>query len=570
MTLLISGKPSKLLGHGDDIQIQKLSEEMFGNLDGKTIKTISFGKGKIIWYEDLATTFRQLHLRPDFSYQAEHNDAVIHYIHKRLPDMEYYFITNHRRRAEKVFCSFRIIGLEAEIWNAETGQISRALVTSSSMDRTYVILDLEPAEAVFVVFRKKHIAVGVDEIKRNGVTVYDAKPAKKTAADDLNSIVNHFSLSLWIKPDSFAHNNKSIIFHPAEGERVFGKGHASVGLGAGQNGVFIYERGTGTAKIVLAVSQPIEGWTHICLCYQDGSPSIYINGKFVKKGPSSRFLVHPGIDTPAAVEQFASYFEGNSTPVQFTASARLPIDIESEFKKGLPETLQTDRVELLGEKYGREKVRFWENGQYVFFRENAEKNVFSISNCKTLPLVNPWQVDLGGEHRIVLNKLHSLHLHKDFDVKHFSGSVSYKNVFQLKEKSPNQSYFLDLGRVEVVAEVRINGKDVGQVWKEPYRIDVTRALIKGKNNVEVIVTTLWPNRMIGDEYLPKENEYSSHGFIEELPEWFKKNERKPGQRKTFSVWKNFNTSDPLLESGLLGPVKILLTSEVPLIDDSKR
>jgi hypothetical protein len=76
--------------------------------------------------------------------------------------------------------------------------------------------------------------------------------------------------------------------------------------------------------------------------------------------------------------------------------------------------------------------------------------------------------------------------------------------------------------------------------------------------------------MIGDEYLPKENEYSSHGFIEELPEWFKKNERKPGQRKTFSVWKNFDTSDPLLESGLLGPVKILLTSEVPLIDDSKR
>jgi hypothetical protein len=66
---------------------------------------------------------------------------------------------------------------------------------------------------------------------------------------------------------------------------------------------------------------------------------------------------------------------------------------------------------------------------------------------------------------------------------------------------------LDLGRVEVLAEVFINGRSAGLVWKEPYRLDVTDAVHSGANALEIRVTDLWTNRLIGDEFLPPENQY---------------------------------------------------------------
>ena len=123
---------------------------------------------------------------------------------------------------------------------------------------------------------------------------------------------------------------------------------------------------------------------------------------------------------------------------------------------------------------------------------------------------------------------------------------------------------LDLGRVEVLAEVMINGKYIGTLWKEPYRIDVSKALAGGTNRLEVKVTNLWPNRMIGDAYLPDENNYDSDGLISRLPDWYVHNKKKEGQRISFSTWNTFKKTDPLLESGLLGPVRLILGIEKTL------
>jgi hypothetical protein len=119
--------------------------------------------------------------------------------------------------------------------------------------------------------------------------------------------------------------------------------------------------------------------------------------------------------------------------------------------------------------------------------------------------------------------------------------------------------YLDLGRVEVLAEVRVNGKDLGILWKEPYRVDVTDAVHRGANTLEIRVTGLWPNRLIGDEHLPPENQYGTSGRgILRLPEWYVKGEPKPaGGRTTFSTWQFYTKDAPLLESGLLGPVRVL-------------
>lgn len=57
---------------------------------------------------------------------------------------------------------------------------------------------------------------------------------------------------------------------------------------------------------------------------------------------------------------------------------------------------------------------------------------------------------------------------------------------------------LDVGDVQVVAQVKLNGKDLGILWKPPYSAGITKLIKPGKNDLEVKVTNLWVNRMIGD------------------------------------------------------------------------
>jgi hypothetical protein len=108
-----------------------------------------------------------------------------------------------------------------------------------------------------------------------------------------------------------------------------------------------------------------------------------------------------------------------------------------------------------------------------------------------------------------------------------------------------------------VAEVRINGRDLGMLWKPPFRLDITDAVHDGANQLEVLVTNQWVNRLIGDEQLPAENEYAPNGAIKTLPEWYLQGKPKPpGGRTTFATWKHFTKDSPLLVSGLVGPVRL--------------
>lgn len=124
----------------------------------------------------------------------------------------------------------------------------------------------------------------------------------------------------------------------------------------------------------------------------------------------------------------------------------------------------------------------------------------------------------------------------DPGIKNYSGTAVYKQSIDLRSV-PTGRVLLDLGKVEVVASVRINGHECGTLWKEPYALDVTGFLQAGQNQIEIKVANLWVNRLIADAGLPAADRIS----------WASFNPYKP--------------TDKLLPSGLLGPVSLRLQSE---------
>ena len=187
------------------------------------------------------------------------------------------------------------------------------------------------------------------------------------------------------------------------------------------------------------------------------------------------------------------------------------------------------------------------------------------------PVSGPWriafQADRGAPGAITIDTLASWTAHPEAGVKFFSGTAAYTKELTIEPEflAEGRRLFLDLGRVMVIAEVALNGQQLGVLWKSPYRVDITAAARAGANALEVRVTNLWPNRIIGDEQRPPDYAYNvrssrrgrSQGPIVEFPEWYIRNEPKPlSQRVSFPAYQYYNADSELLESGLIGPATL--------------
>ena len=137
-----------------------------------------------------------------------------------------------------------------------------------------------------------------------------------------------------------------------------------------------------------------------------------------------------------------------------------------------------------------------------------------------------------------MDKLESWTANADVGVKFFSGTATYAKALSVQAEwlRAGAKISLDLGRVADIAEVSVNGRTLGTLWKAPWRIDVSGALQSGNNLIEIKITNEWTNRLAGDRDLPAGKKVLADPGIT------------PGRNVPVT---------PLVESGLLGPVALL-------------
>jgi hypothetical protein len=166
----------------------------------------------------------------------------------------------------------------------------------------------------------------------------------------------------------------------------------------------------------------------------------------------------------------------------------------------------------------------------------------SLSNLDDA-LNQDWNVTFepnrGAPATLTFDRLASWSDSPNMGVKYFSGTATYSKTIDLPaaDFTPNAHFWFDLGDVKEVARIAANGKDLGIVWKTPFRVDATGALKPGPNKIVIRVTNLWVNRMIGDQQPWSSKKYA---FTDITP---------------------YRVDSPLLPSGLLGPVHLYATPQ---------
>ncbi len=221
------------------------------------------------------------------------------------------------------------------------------------------------------------------------------------------------------------------------------------------------------------------------------------------------------------------------------------------------------RVERDGDAYRLEVTR---GGSYELRTASGRQMRVEIPSVpKPVEVAGPWQLEFpkgwGAPERVALERLISWTSHPDEGVKHFSGTATYRHAIAIPAAmlGAGRGLYLDRGRVEEIAEVRLNGRDHGNLWNPPFSVDITDAARAGENDLEVRVVNLWPNRLIGDDRLPPDAEWTGPR-MKSWPQWHLDGKPSPTGRFTFSPRKNWSQDDPLLESGLLGPVRVETTA----------
>ncbi len=547
-----------------DAQVKTLAAKLWGTSPDSEGKPV---KGQVIARKSPADVLAAIGVQPDFL-----ASRPMRYIHRVAADKDVYFVANPARAAVEAVCTFRVSGKTPEAWFPDTGRIEPISVFQEGDGCTRIPLRFEPSGSMFVVFRqgKPQTSEQIVSVKHDGQELVPTETADVTAVS--SGVTGTFTLAAWVKPNIDIalgqETNEGVaslgverndVLYPAPGHEVWTDKDSGAGFGVGKNGVCVCEHGDTYFPSLLVYEAPITDWTYVAVVYRDGTPSLYLNGKLARTGLKSRRIVHSGLSVIHGRE--VKEFRGQVAGLQEFPKAMSDEEIAklAQSRPSGSEVEQGPAMDLVGRE-------FFQNGVYELKTADGKTRRVTVSNLPApVALRGPWEVKfapgLGAPEKVVFDNLMSWSDHSESGVKYFSGAAVYHKTFDFKPAAMPDPPLkpvvtLDLGKVAVIAEVRLNGKDMGILWKPPYRLDITDRVKAGENAVDIRVVNLPVNRMLGDEWLPEDSDRNDNGTLKQWPQWLLDGKPSPAGRFTFTSWRLWKKDEPLQESGLLGPVTV--------------
>ncbi|MBC7328220.1 hypothetical protein H5T87_08945 [bacterium] len=478
-----------------DNEVQKLADEIWGNCDGQKITEHKYGRGKVFWGKSVEEVLKLKGVKPDFEFSGTVPGTAINYIHRRNGDTDIYFLANMRERYETVECTFRVKGKVPELWYPDSGKVERAPMFKMVDGRTQLTIAFEPYGSLFVIFRQ---------------------PTRERKA-----------------VAKILHNGKDALLPQPN---VSGK---------------------------LEITRAIYG------ILEDPTKQVDVTEQLRKMVKNNMLYVIAsnsiaGDPAPFVVKKMRVDYTWNGEPRTIIVNENELVEIPGGIVTTAP------KVKLSVNPQGKLELLVFATGNYEIQMTTGRKINVSIPTLpKSLDINGPWEVHFppnwGAPEKAIFDKLISWSEHPDEGIKFFSGTAKYVKEIEIPKDmlAKDRVVYLDLGDVQVTARVKLNGKELGILWKKPYQVDITYALKPGKNILEIEVTNLWPNRLIGDEHLPPDREWNPGdagwgASLKEIPQWVWQGKPSPTGRYTFTTWRHHTANSPLLPSGLLGPVKLLV------------
>ncbi len=573
--------PSLSGGPDADQVVQAIAREVWGNCDGKRLFVHKYGKGRVIYGKSVHEALELLEVAPDFTYEGVGFLASLDYIHRKVGPADVYFVSNQLNHEVVVRCAFRVKNKLPELWHPDTGKRELAPVWQKAGDRTEVTLRLAPAGSVFVVFeRPAKTPGGITSYTRNGKSLLTLAPKGKhtlkiikaeygllsnnlpgcvDVTEQVRRLVNHNRLMVTASNELAgdpAHNivKQLVVEYTLDGKRASAKvaeGQVLELPPAGRQGKLVILR---AVYGDLPEKLPPKGAHTVDVTRQ-------LQAKVTPQGTlmvlASNALA--GDPVPLVVKQLRVEYEldGRRYTKVVKENSLLVLPPLNELH---PEPAAAVVVEELE---GKPRILAFKPGLYeVEFASGRKASRLLSQVPQPLALHGAWKVSfppkLGAPPEVTFERLVSWTERPEEGVKYFSGTATYRKQFSVPagDLEGGTRVVLDLGEVHELAQVKVNGQDFGVLWKPPFRVDITKAVKAGANMLEVQVTNLWPNRLIGDERLPDDAQWQGKA-LKRWPEWLLKGELRPKTgRITFTTWKHWHASSPLLKSGLLGPVRL--------------
>jgi hypothetical protein len=456
-----------------DATVKKLADELWGDCDGKTVFFHAFGKGRVNW--------RQTEVKPLFEYG---DFAAVTSVLGKMGVVRDFVSDGpirftHRRDGE------------TEIYFLANRE-ARAVETSCHFrvsDRQPELWNPETGEiSPLVIYDKTPTGISAPlRFEANGSTFVIFRPQQK----QFDPVV------------SFLHDGQPVIV--SNKPPVIKIKKATFGV-------------PGDAVRTRDVLTEVQAIVN-------GGESVIQVGKLVEGGDPAYGVVKTLVVDHTVNNQ------------SFQLSGREPETVS--LVAGMPAPARP--AEIRAHSTGRLKIHAVQSGHYEVKTASGKSFTADILAVPvSTKIEGAWDVRFppkwGAPDHIVLDRLISLSESTNIGVKYFSGTAIYTKTFSWSPTAQGGSQaseqWLDLGEVQVMAQVKLNGHDLGTLWKAPYRVNISAALKPGSNTLEVRVANLWPNRLIGDAALPT------------------------SERFTWSSYEPFHRETPLLKSGLLGPVTL--------------